>query len=377
MNKNELMRLSNNQLVERMNRLVQTERKITHLVLSHIAEIENRRLFLEAGYSSMFEFLTKKFLYSESAAYRRLQAARLLKKVPEIVEKIEQGVLNLSQLSQVQSGIRQKEKEIKKSFGIKPTGLISEAKQILNRIENKTQKESQVILAQEFDISIKNKETERLQKDESLKLELVFNIEQKEILHQARSLLSNKNPSHNWVDLFVLLAKREVVKRVGKEKLNEESKQGMNAEFNQVKSENFIQGINEESKPDVNEESKPKLEAKSEVKLDKKSKAIKSDPKKLQMPSMQFTGEAPSHLLRRASPLRKCLPVQLKRNLFQKANYCCEYLDQTTKNRCISKSFLEIEHIQPLAFGGSDDEKNLKILCRGHNQLMAKKAGLY
>lgn len=98
--------LSNNDLVERLGKLVQSERKIMHLILECIAEIDDRKLYLEKAYPSLYEFLVKEFGYSPSAAMRRIESARLLKEVPEISQKIESGALNLSQLSQLQQAAR-------------------------------------------------------------------------------------------------------------------------------------------------------------------------------------------------------------------------------------------------------------------------------
>src|SRR6185437_13767962 len=42
--------------------------------------------------------------------------------------------------------------------------------------------------------------------------------------------------------------------------------------------------------------------------------------------------------------------------------------------RCPATSWLEIDHIRPYALGGrSDDIDNLRLLCRAHNQMMARR----
>ncbi len=45
--------ISNDDLLFRTENLVQTERKIMHLVLSHILEIMSRKLYAELGFDSM------------------------------------------------------------------------------------------------------------------------------------------------------------------------------------------------------------------------------------------------------------------------------------------------------------------------------------
>ena len=52
-----IKRLSDSELIGRFGKLVQTERKITHLVLECIAEIDLRKIYLDQAYPSLFEFL--------------------------------------------------------------------------------------------------------------------------------------------------------------------------------------------------------------------------------------------------------------------------------------------------------------------------------
>ncbi len=68
--------ISNDDLLFRTENLVQTERKIMHLVLSHILEIMSRKLYAELGFDSMYTMMIKKYGYSEASAIRRIDAAK-------------------------------------------------------------------------------------------------------------------------------------------------------------------------------------------------------------------------------------------------------------------------------------------------------------
>ena len=108
--------LSNEDLTLRLEKLARTERKITHMILIHLLEIEARGLHLKMGFESLFAYLVQGLHYSESAAYRRMQAARLLKEVPatsvpELTEKMESGALNLSQLTRVQKCLKEEKQK--------------------------------------------------------------------------------------------------------------------------------------------------------------------------------------------------------------------------------------------------------------------------
>lgn len=79
---------SNDDLMIRFGKLVQTERKITELVLDCINEIERRKIYRARAYPSLFEFLVKEFGYSPSSAVRRIETARLLREIPAVSAKI-------------------------------------------------------------------------------------------------------------------------------------------------------------------------------------------------------------------------------------------------------------------------------------------------
>jgi hypothetical protein len=58
--------------------------------------------------ASLYDYLTKEIGSSAGAAQRRMDAARLSNSVPEVLEKIKEGALNLSQISKVQQACRNK-----------------------------------------------------------------------------------------------------------------------------------------------------------------------------------------------------------------------------------------------------------------------------
>lgn len=282
---------SNNTLISRLEFLVRTERKITHQVLLHIMEVEVRRLYANLGYDSMFSYLTRGLNYSESAAYRRLQSARLLKNLDKssresTIASLEEGKLNLSQLSMVQKELRlEKSKENVKSNQAKSEGLQCQnlAHEILTKLENKNTFETQKILSQEFNKPIEIKEVKSPQSDDSVTLTINFSKSEYEELQKAQSLLSHVVTGSQVKDLILLLARKAT---------------------------------------------------------------------------------------------QKAQSSQVKKQLLMKAHFQCEYQDPVSKNKCGSKYQLQIDHIQPKAYGGLNDLQNLRVLCRTHNLLAAEKAGL-
>jgi hypothetical protein len=91
-----LNQLSNHELLERVKTLAEREREATASVIAHLAELDARQLYLAEGYSSLFAYCTQELSLSESAAFRRIVAARTIRRFPGILEMLEQGWVNLT-----------------------------------------------------------------------------------------------------------------------------------------------------------------------------------------------------------------------------------------------------------------------------------------
>ncbi|MGH2396429.1 MAG: HNH endonuclease [bacterium] len=89
-------RLSNDELLARVKHLAEREREATSSLIAHLAELDQRRLYLAQGYSSLFSYCTQVLHIAESAAYRRIEAARTVHRFPVILEMLEQGSVNLT-----------------------------------------------------------------------------------------------------------------------------------------------------------------------------------------------------------------------------------------------------------------------------------------
>ncbi len=73
---------------------------------------------------------------------------------------------------------------------------------------------------------------------------------------------------------------------------------------------------------------------------------------------------------------RVYLPVMMRRQVFARSGGRCEY--SVEGRRCTSCYALELDHVMPLAQGGSNHISNLRVLCKTHNlqHAMCKGVGL-
>ena len=77
-----LLTLKDQTLLQTFSVMVQREREVISELISHLAEIGRRKLYLREGYSSLYAYLIEKYHYSKSAAYPKIQAAKLSQKFP-------------------------------------------------------------------------------------------------------------------------------------------------------------------------------------------------------------------------------------------------------------------------------------------------------
>ncbi len=328
--------ISNDDLLFRTENLVQTERKIMHLVLSHILEIMSRKLYADLGFDSMYTMMIKKYGYSEASAIRRIDAAKLLRSVPEVADRLKSGMLNLSQACLLQKCL---ESDAKKG----EITSASKTQEILEKLESCNGFETRQVLAQEFDMSIKIQDIVRPQKDESVRLEITFTKEQFEELKKAKSFLSHVVHSGSWSEVITVLASKLNQSKMGKPVKNEDSKSVSNKIPNPSQSEAGL-GLSQEP--------------------------LSGSATEFKNPNAQKTSRAAS------AQKRAPISVHLKRQLYAEAQGCCQY-QSPDGSRCGSQFQVQIDHVTPVAWGGSNLAENLRLLCRTHNLLAARELGLH
>jgi hypothetical protein len=91
-------RLSDTELVAAIKHLVGTERVTTVELVAHLAELDTRKLYLGAGFSSLFMYCREVLHLSEHESYHRIEAARAARRFPVLLERLGDGRLNLTNL---------------------------------------------------------------------------------------------------------------------------------------------------------------------------------------------------------------------------------------------------------------------------------------
>ncbi|HEX5217356.1 MAG TPA: HNH endonuclease signature motif containing protein [Vicinamibacterales bacterium] len=91
-----LSSLSDADLLSTTRLAARTEREATARLVALLEAVDSRRLYLAEGYSSMFAFCTRALHMSEHAAYARIEAARIARRFPAILERLADGRLSVT-----------------------------------------------------------------------------------------------------------------------------------------------------------------------------------------------------------------------------------------------------------------------------------------
>src|SRR6187402_2683796 len=94
-----LKSLADDELLAGLSRIVGRRNQITAEFLAYLAEVDERQIFLDLGFASLFEYCLVKLGLCESTAGRHIAAARVCRHHPQVFGMVASGVLHASALS--------------------------------------------------------------------------------------------------------------------------------------------------------------------------------------------------------------------------------------------------------------------------------------
>lgn len=305
--------LSNLSLDNNLQQLVASEREILAEIILFVREVDCRKMYLEFGYPSLFEYMTKRMGYSNASAQRRIDASRLTADVPEVLEHLESGDLNLSQISVMAQALRQVDKSSQK--------VGAETKEhLLTQLLGKDLSQTEVIVSEALNVPIKEASRARHQRDESVRFEVTLTKEQWEKFNQARDLLSTSLPNGSDWSKVIEDMSDAVISKKGKAT-------SARARASKIA---IFKGKNADLNSNQNSESNPNSNS-NELK-----------------------------------PLRTAIPKSVQREVFAR-DQCCQYQSKLTGQQCSSTWKLTLDHIKPVWAGGDNSPNNLRLFCASHN----------
>lgn len=347
---NSFKTLTNQNLVLKLRAMIAEERKVTLQILHLINEAHSRRLYAEDGYPSLFEWLTKSLGYSAAAAMRRIESARALREVPALEKKIETGELNLTNLAKVQAVIRAEEKRTGERLSL------GKRTETFSLIELKSSREAELILVTAFPEAARSAaaisgnakaESVRPISETEVRVQVTLTRQQLEKLNRVRDVASHSHFGASLSGIIDMLASSYLEKN---------------------------DPLLREVKPRPRKSSAP-----ANLSDATSSDATSSDATSLpsaeiaasSLPAPEVT--SPEVMPQKVEVHRRPIAPSLKNAVLRSAHGQCQFVDHRTGHRCDSRSLLEIDHIVPVSLGGTNEPRNLRVLCRTHNLLAAER----
>lgn len=184
-------------LIDETDNAIQAEREATVRVLKNFIEIDRRRIFSAFGKGSFKDFVMSRYNFSEDEAWRRINAMKLLREVPQVEEKIESGSISMTHLGVAQSLFKHESKKHDRSF------TPEEKLGILEKMENTSTREAQRMafaMASSPMFAIQDKVRPVSADTVEIKFSAPNELEQK--LERLKGLLAHSHPNISMADLI-------------------------------------------------------------------------------------------------------------------------------------------------------------------------------
>lgn len=335
MDRLQLKDLADNELELSLMTLCQKERVVTVELLYHLIELDNRRLYLKAGYSSLFDYCRRRLLYSEGAAQRRILAARCLADTPELESMLRDGRANLCTIAAAASSLRAK------------TAALAD-------IAGKSKKEVEMLVAL---ASPRPKP--------------------KEVIRPLVAIATPERPPKIAQGSLGLAAckdgetRERLLKPVPPSELGSSvTPAGSITVAAATSSHAGAAQERFELKFSVSRETYEKFK----IVRSKLSNVLGAD---LSLEAvftklLEFQLREPRQRkhLNVTARRRRHVAAEVKKEVFKRDRGQCTYVSPEGV-RCTERNYLQVDHVQPYALGGRSEAENLRLLCAKHNRFSA------
>ncbi|MBS2011769.1 MAG: HNH endonuclease [Deltaproteobacteria bacterium] len=361
----ELTTLSSSELLAHLDVVWTAGNRALAKMLAYLGEVERRGLHVEMACSSMFVFLERRFGLTGSA-YRRLTAARLVRRFPSLLSRVEEGDLHLEGLCLLKDVLTEANVE---------TLTEAASRKTLREIEHLV-----ACLAPKPDVEASIRKLPERRPSSTASAAASAAAATATAPPPTTPTTSRPSAADRTIDLFAPPAERTVpdepapapaaptrapapapaVARVGARARVEQLSEARHKVQLTVSAETRAK-IDRASALMKHRNPSGELEVLFDramdaliEKLEKERLAKTSRPQKSTRPS------EPGHV-----------PAAVRREVFERDGESCTYLD-AQGNRCGCTELLELDHVVPRAHGGTDDASNLRVACRAHNRWYAE-----
>ena len=345
-----LSSISNEELTQNLKRLVKQERELNHRIVLHLAELSSRRLYAELGYTSMFDYACRGLGYTRSSAQRRIVAARIVARFPEVYDCLEDGRLSLGTLESVADAMDR-----------------PNARELLCELSGKSKDEVQRIVAYHLPVE-PSKLADKIEPIRAARTNAAARGQASLFEHDQ-----NSNDSRAGVTTILPTECSEELYRIS---FTASAPMEAKLERAQELLEAYdVESVLDKALDDFLARRCPKerlkrRKAKAERKLLRQGARIVSAADTVQAVAGEVVAAMPAA---EADPAARRFPsLQLRDEVLERDGHQCTY-EAPDGTRCCATGKLELDHRIPWAYGGRTELGNLRTVCRAHNHMFARK----
>jgi hypothetical protein len=316
------------ELMAGLHGLVQRDRALTALLLLHLGEVDARGLYRERAFSSMFEYAVEALHMSPDEAYVRLRAAKVARDFPLVLQMLERNELHLSAIKLLGPHLTQ-----------------ANHFEVLERARSRSKRELELLVAElapKPDVP-----------------SVVRTLPGARPAARAMSpAAAEPGPSAPTVrELRLEMPGQQTTPlSPGRYKVQFTATQALHDKLQRLKD------LMRHQLPDGD------LCAIVERAADL---LIEQQMRRRFAQAKNPRSAAPGGSRLEAAPASRYVPRAVVREVHARDAGQCTFVSPEGR-RCAARGLLELHHEQPHARGGRPTVKNLKILCRAHNALMAE-----
>lgn len=343
----ELTALSSNELLTTLDTAWTAGNRALAQMLAYLGEVERRRLHEEMSCSSMFVFLERRFGLTGGSAFRRLTAARLVRRSPTILGRVERGDIHLEALCALRDVLTE-----------------ANVEDLMAATARKTLREIEQVLACRFPKPDVEPSIRKLPE----KPQVSGPREERTVGLFASATTPAQVPPMQTpppvaVQPFVAATPTPPVPVSATRSARPRMEQLSEARHKVQLTVSSETRAKVERARDLMKHRNPTGDL--EVIFDRAMDAL---VEKLEKERLGKTDRP------QAKP-RPCKPDHVatatRREVFERDGEQCTFVD-AEGTRCSETGMLELDHVDPKARGGSSGAENLRVRCRAHNQMYAR-----
>lgn len=323
-----LEHLSQVELVGALDKYLGAERRLLACFILYLIEFDRRKIFRELGFSSSYHWMTNGLGMAESGAVRRMNAARIMVRYPQMAQmifsKIMNGQLSLMVISMIFSHVNN-----------------DNCVELMEQVSGKNRLEVEKFLANR--------------------------IEGYHAMQSARA----------WMRVLPGASGASVQNEMASSRGSEAIPLPINEADAKLEANAGLVGADRQRVAD--RVATPAVQTPGPA-IRLAVTLVGEGAKDLLRLRELYPYRDPSQIIHDALGLmRKArdlpasrVPKAIQRQVFVRDASQCTFVSDDGR-RCSERGRLQIDHILPLAKGGDDRPENLRLLCAAHNQMMAER----